>query len=116
MLQLVTEEMPVDAMHRRGLAAGGTELLLGIGDGSAAVDADAVPALYGTVNTDGVWRALLRLSGSDPNPSLFKEGDQRGGYRVVSIRSNAVVVAGPSGQRTLRLVQPARGDSMGKTP
>lgn len=79
-------------------------------------DADAVPGLYGTVNTDGVWRALLRLSSSDPNPLLLKEGDQRGGYRVVSIRSNAVVVAGPSGPRTLRLAQPARGDSMGKTP
>ncbi len=79
-------------------------------------DADAVPALYGTVNTDGVWRALLRLSSSDPNPSLLQEGDKRGAYRVVSIRSNAVVVAGPSGQRTLRLARPARGDSMGKTP
>jgi len=77
---------------------------------------DAVPAWYGTVHADGVWRALLRLSANDANPSLFKEGDKRGAYRVVSIRSNAVVVAGPSGQRTLRLAQPARGDSMGKTP
>ncbi|MBC8087985.1 MAG: hypothetical protein H7Z40_12025 [Phycisphaerae bacterium] len=76
---------------------------------------DAVPALYGTVNTDGVWRALLRLSGNDVNPSLFREGDKRGGYRVVSIRSNAVVVAGPAGQRTLRLAQPAPGDSIRKS-
>lgn len=84
---------------------------------SAADDTeDAVPALYGTVNTDGVWRALLRLSENDANPSLFREGDKRGAYRVVSIRTNAVVIAGPSGQRTLRLAQPARGDSIRKSP
>lgn len=79
-------------------------------------DADAVPALYGTVNTDGTWRALVRLSSSDPNPTLLKEGEKRGAYRIISIRSNAVVVAGPSGQRTLRLARPARGDSIGKSP
>ena len=88
-----------------------TNINLATGEGE-----DAVPALYGTVQTDGVWRALLRLSGNDANPSLFREGDKRGAYRVVRIRSNAVVVAGPSGQRTLRLAHPARGDSIGKSP
>lgn len=83
---------------------------------AADADQDAVPALYGVVNTDGTWRALLRLSDSDPNPVLLREGDKRGAFRVVSIRSNAVVVAGPSGQRTLRLARPARGDSIGKSP
>lgn len=77
---------------------------------------DRVPAFYGTVNSDGTWRALMRLSNADANPSLFKEGDRRGSYRVVSIRANAVVVAGPSGQQTLRLAAPARGDSIGKIP
>lgn len=77
-------------------------------------DADAVPALYGIVNIDGTSRALLRLRESDVSPALMREGDARGSYRVVSIRTNAVIVAGPSGQRTLRMSKAARNDSTGK--
>ena len=80
----------------------------------AADELDAVPSLYGIVNSDGTWRALLRLSDSDVSPALLREGDRRGSYRVVSIRPNAVVVAGPSGQRTLRLTRGSRNDSTGK--
>ena len=76
---------------------------------------DAVPSLYGIVNSDGTWRALLRLAESDASPTLLREGDRRGSYVVVSIRPNAVVVAGPSGQRTLRLARPSRTDSTGKS-
>ncbi|MEP6832744.1 MAG: hypothetical protein ABJB74_05085 [Gemmatimonas sp.] len=75
---------------------------------------DAVPSLYGIVNADGTWRALLRLSESDVSPALLREGERRGSYTVVSIRPNAVVVAGPAGQRTLRLTRAARNDSTGK--
>ena len=75
---------------------------------------DAVPSVYGIVNTDGTWRALLRLTESDVSPALLREGDRRGPYQVVSIRPNAVVVAGPSGQRTLRLNRSSRADSTGK--
>jgi len=76
---------------------------------------DAVPSLYGIVNSDGTWRALLRLAESDASPVLLREGDRRGSYVVVSIRPNAVVVTGPSGQRTLRLTRASRTDSTGKS-
>lgn len=79
-----------------------------------APDSDTVPSLYGIVNIEGTSRALLRLSDADANPVLLREGDVRGAYRVISIRSNAVIVAGPSGKRTLRLSKSARGDSTGK--
>lgn len=78
-------------------------------------ESDAVPSLYGIVNSDGTWRALLRLAASDASPTLLREGDRRGAYVVVSIRPNAVVVAGPSGQRTLRLTRASRTDSTGKS-
>lgn len=80
----------------------------------SADGADAVPSLFGIVNIDGVSRALLRLSERDANPVLLREGDSRGRFRVVSIRSNSVIIAGPTGQRTLRLAKPAHGDSTGK--
>ena len=80
-----------------------------------ADEPDAVPSLYGIVNSDGTWRALLRLADSDASPTLLREGERRGSYVVVSIRSNAVVVAGPSGQRTLRLTRGPRTDSTGKS-
>ena len=80
-----------------------------------ADEPDAVPSLYGIVNSDGTWRALLRLAESDASPALLREGDRRGPYVVVSIRPNAVVVAGPSGQRTLRLTRASRTDSTGKS-
>ncbi len=82
----------------------------------AATDApDAVPSLYGIVNSDGAWRALIRLAESDASPVLLREGERRGSYVVVSIRPNAVVVSGPSGQRTLRLNRASRNDSTGKS-
>ena len=81
---------------------------------TSADDPDAVPSLYGIVNSDGAWRALLRLAESDASPKLLSEGDRRGSYVVVTIRPNAVVVSGPSGQRTLRLTRSVR-DSTGKS-
>lgn len=77
---------------------------------------DEVPALYGIVSMNGTSRALLRLSSADASPSLFGEGDKRGNYRVMSIRGNSVVLATPSGTRTLRLARSARGDSSGIMP
>ena len=82
---------------------------------AAPDEPDAVPSLYGIVNSDGTWRALLRLAEGDASPILLREGDRRGAYVVVSIRPNAVVVAGPSGQRTLRLTRASRTDSTGKS-
>lgn len=82
---------------------------------AAADGEDAVPALYGIVNLDGISRALLRLAESDASPVLLREGDRRGSYRVVSIREREVIVAGPNGQRTLRLPKVSRSDSTGKS-
>ena len=82
---------------------------------AAPDEPDAVPSLYGIVNSDGTWRALLRLAEGDASPILLREGDRRGAYVVVSIRPNIVVVAGPSGQRTLRLTRASRTDSTGKS-
>lgn len=81
---------------------------------NAESEEDAIPSLYGIVNIEGTSRALLRLSESDASPVLLREGDKRGAYRVVTIRANAVIVAGPSGQRTLHLSKSARSDSTGK--
>lgn len=84
---------------------------LAVSDSSGT--AGVVPSLYGIVNNAGTWQALLRLSASDVSPTLLKEGDRRGAYRVVSIQPDRVIVAGPSGQRTLRLARTAPGDSTG---
>ena len=78
-------------------------------------NADVIPSLFGIVNNGGTWQALLRLSASDVSPTLLKEGDRRGAYRVVSILPDRVIVAGPSGQRTLRLARTAPSDSTGST-
>ncbi|MDQ6612196.1 MAG: hypothetical protein M3Y64_07165 [Gemmatimonadota bacterium] len=80
-----------------------------IADG--AVSADAVPALYGIVSVDGAPRALLRLSSNDANAALFKEGDRRGAYRVVSILADRVIVISASGQRVLRMARGTARDS-----
>ncbi|MEP6780376.1 MAG: hypothetical protein ABJC26_10845 [Gemmatimonadaceae bacterium] len=78
-------------------------------------NAEVIPSLYGIVNNGGTWQALLRLSADDVNPTLLKEGDRRGAYRVVSILPDRVIVAGTSGQRTLRLARTAPSDSTGST-
>jgi hypothetical protein len=87
---------------------------------SAAMDstgnADAVPAVYGILNMNGVWHALVRLSAADPNPRLLKVGDRRGSYRVVSIASDRVVVASGDAQRTLKLSRTQRADSTQHKP
>lgn len=66
--------------------------------------ADAVPALYGTVIGDAAPRALLRLADDDVAPRLYRVGDRHGGWRVVSIARDRVVLAGAGGSRTLQLL------------
>lgn len=79
---------------------------------SASGGTDKAPVLYGIVRMGGVAEALVRLSDQDVVPVLLGEGDRHGAYRVTSIRSDAVVLAGPSGTRTLRLMRPAGSDSI----
>lgn len=79
---------------------------------SASSGIDKAPMLYGIVRMGGVAQALVRLSDQDVDPVLLGEGDRHGAYRVTSIRSDAVVLAGPSGTRTLRLMRPSGNDSI----
>ena len=64
---------------------------------------EPVPALYGTMIGAGGATALMRLDSRVATPQLYREGDRAGGYRVVRISEQAVVLAGPSGSITLRL-------------
>lgn len=79
---------------------------------SASSTIDKAPMLYGIVRIGDAAQALVRLSDQDVVPVLLGEGDRHGAYRVTSIRSDAVVVTGPSGTRTLRLMRPTGSDSI----
>jgi hypothetical protein len=64
---------------------------------------DPVPALYGTVVGEQPRRALLRLRATDVAPRLFAVGERHGGWQVVQIDSQRVVLRSSAGTRTLRL-------------
>ncbi len=74
------------------------------------------PRLFGIVAQDGRRRALLQLPGADPVPKLLDVGDRRGGYRVVSISEDRVVLATSTGSRTVRLVSRTSPDSLENLP
>ena len=84
-------------------------------DGNIATVADR-PRLFGIVAQDGRRRALLQLPGADSVPRLLDVGDRRGGYRVVSISDDRVVLASSTGSRTLRLVSRTSPDSLENLP
>jgi hypothetical protein len=75
-------------------------------DVSAGASTENVPALFGTMRADGRAMALLRLDASQRTPQVYGEGDRAGGFRVVRIDTDAVVLSGPSGPVTLRLARP----------
>ncbi|MEN9508500.1 MAG: hypothetical protein RLZZ621_1063, partial [Gemmatimonadota bacterium] len=75
-------------------------------DVSAVPSTENVPALFGTMRANGGAMALLRLDASQRTPQLYGEGDRAGGFRVVRIDTDAVVLSGPSGPVTLRLARP----------
>ena len=77
---------------------------------------DAAPHLYGIVTEDGVRRALLLLSARGDVPRLFAVGEGSGGFRVVSIVADRVILASAAGTRTLRLVSRASRDSLENLP
>jgi len=74
------------------------------------------PRLFGIVAQDGRRRALLQLPGTDSVLKLLDIGDRRGGYRVVSISADRVVLASSTGSRTLRLVARTSPDSLENLP
>ena len=82
----------------------------------ASNNIDTAPAVYGIMNMNGAWHALVRLNAADVNPVLLQEGDKRGAFRIISISADRVIVEGPAGQRTLKLSRTQRADSTGHKP
>jgi hypothetical protein len=68
-------------------------------------DEDAVPKLYGIVGGPDGAAALLRLDAAIAGALLYRAGEKGGAYRVVEIHEQSVVLSGPSGRITLRLVR-----------
>ncbi len=83
---------------------------------ATSAQVDDAPHLYGIVTEEGVRRALLLLSARDGVPHLFAVGEGSGGFRVVSIVADRVIVASATGSRTLRLVSRASRDSLENLP
>lgn len=70
-----------------------------------------VPHLFGTVLGPGGAVALLRLDARIAEARPYREGDAAGGYRVLKINEQSVVLGSPQGQIVLRLTR-----SRGSTP
>ena len=62
-----------------------------------------VPALFGTVVSADGARALLRLDARIPGAQLYEEGARAGGWRVVRVEADRVLLDGPGGTVTLRM-------------
>jgi hypothetical protein len=62
-----------------------------------------VPALFGTVVSADGARALLRLDARISGAQLYPEGARAGGWRVVRVEPDRVVLDGPGGTVTLRM-------------
>jgi hypothetical protein len=72
-----------------------------------------VPALFGTLVSAEGARALLRLDARIAGARLYAEGAQAGGWRVVRVEADRVVLDGRGGTVTLRMPHastPSRGD------
>jgi hypothetical protein len=69
---------------------------------------DDAPQFYGTVIGPGGARALLRLDDRVPGAQLYAAGERAGGWRVVRVEADRVVLAGGGGRVTLRLPRPGR--------
>lgn len=70
------------------------------------------PRLSGIVTLHGERRALLQLLAADGVPQLYRVGDAHGGYRVLRIEADRVVLAGRNGSRTVKLASPAKADTL----
>ena len=84
--------------------------------GTNTIDVSELPRLSGIVVVSGERRALLQLSDSDGVPRLYRVGDARAGFRVVSVGADFVVLSSSSGSRTLRLSSHAAPDSLKHSP
>lgn len=101
-----------------GLVGAGTAPTIGMPDVASHTDAatsDEVPQLFGVVVTDDAPRALLGLVAGEP-PRLLAVGDRNGGYRVIAIDADRVVLSSAGGVRTLRLARRAPRDTSRTLP
>ena len=62
-----------------------------------------VAALFGIVIGGEGARALLRLDARIPGAQLYAEGARAGGWRVVRVEADRVLLDGPGGTTTLRM-------------
>jgi hypothetical protein len=84
---------------------------------AAPVTDDSLPALSGIVAINGERQALLQMTAADEAPKLYRINESHGGYRVVQIGPDMVILASRSGTRTLRLARSAPPpDSLEKQP
>lgn len=58
----------------------------------------ALPQLFGTVLGPAGAMALMQGDSSDGPGRLFREGDRIGRFRIVKVKTNSVIVSGPSGR------------------
>ncbi len=58
----------------------------------------ALPQLFGTVVGPAGAMALMQGDSSDGPGRLFREGDRIGQFRIVKVKTNSVIVSGPSGR------------------
>ncbi len=94
---------PSDAVEPE-VTAGEYDADAGLTDGTTAIDAEPVPALYGVVNGPTGRAALLRLDPGTTAARLYHLGDGANGYRLRSIGTDRVELSGPSGAVVLELV------------
>lgn len=78
----------------------------GFDDPDFMLDQAVVPRLYGTILGPDGRAALMRLDPAMPGARLYREGEGAGGYRIVEIAAEAVVLSGPEGPVLLRLLTP----------
>jgi len=64
--------------------------------------------LYGLAVGPSGQVALIDADPTIPGAEIYRVGDQVGPYRLTAIADTFVVLAGPSGERTLRLQAPQR--------
>jgi hypothetical protein len=74
-------------------------------DSTSTAAEDPVPHLYGIVQGPAGEAALLRLDRAGKGGRLFRIGDGAGGWRVASIGTEQVTLAGAGGTRVLRLAR-----------
>ncbi len=59
---------------------------------------EALPQLFGTVLGPAGAMALMQGDSSDGPGRLFREGDRIGQFKIVKVKTNSVIVSGPSGR------------------